>query len=181
MPDPMLRSPLALAAVPAPDGREPGVTLHELRPAGLALVAAWPATLDRVEAILRGPDRVLTLGPGRFLVVGADADPVPALAEVLEVETAVVTDLGHARSVFRVAGPRAQDLLQKDLAFDLDPAAFAPGATAQAAIHHVGVIVHRRGEAEFELYCFRGFALSLWEWLADAALEYGCRVEASAF
>ena len=47
---------------------------------------------------------------------------------------------------------------------------------AQTAIHHIGVLIHRREAEVFDLFVFRGFALSFWEWLTDAALEYGYQV-----
>jgi len=181
MPEQILRSPIAAAPIVTSDRPDPGIKLRELRPAGLALVAAWPETLDRVEQVLAGQEQVLSLAPGRFLVVGADTDPVPALRDSFDVATAAVTDIGQARSLFRVSGAPAADLLLKGLAIDLDAAAFPPGTTAQSAIHGIGVILHRRDGETFELYCFRGFALSLWEWLLDAGLEYGVVVEPSAF
>jgi sarcosine oxidase gamma subunit len=53
---------------------------------------------------------------------------------------------------------------------------------AQSAAHEVGVILRRLGADKlggdsFDLYVYRGFALSFWEWLTEAAAETGYRVD----
>ena len=55
----------------------------------------------------------------------------------------------------------------------LDPAM----TVAQSAIHEVGVILRRLSDDAFDLYVYRGFALSFWQWLCEAAEECGYRVE----
>ena len=74
------------------------------------------------------------------------------------------------------SGPAATKVLRKGLTLDLDPGTFPERAVAQTAIHHIGTLVHRREAEVFDLFVFRGFALSFWEWLTDASLEYGYRV-----
>ena len=39
-------------------------------------------------------------------------------------------------------------------------------------------LVHRAGADRYELYAMRSFALSVWEWLIDAALEFGYDIAA---
>jgi len=78
-------------------------------------------------------------------------------------------------------------VLAKGLALDLHPQAFPPLRVAQSAVHGVGVIVRRLspdkhgadklGGDSFDLYVYRGFALSFWEWLTAAAAETGYRVD----
>ena len=53
---------------------------------------------------------------------------------------------------------------------------------AENIIHEVGVILRRLGTDNlgadsFDLYVYRGFALSFWDWLTEAAAETGYRVE----
>ncbi len=38
-------------------------------------------------------------------------------------------------------------------------------------IHHTPVLIHCTGENSFHIYALRTFALSLWEWLVDAAID----------
>jgi sarcosine oxidase subunit gamma len=56
-------------------------------------------------------------------------------------------------------------ILQGSVLVDLETGAFPSGRVAQTPIHHVGVLLHRRSETEFELWVPRSFALSLAEWL----------------
>ena len=60
------------------------------------------------------------------------------------------------------------------------PSVFAVGQFALSGIHHTPVLVHRAGEQRFEIYAMRTFALSVWEWLSDAALVFGYEVQGSA-
>ena len=171
----------------------PAVTLAEVRPATVLQVGAWPQTRGAVESTLASflgfsvpqafgmssgdeATTVMTLGPGRYMIVSSDAGLREGLKEQLDAEMAVITDLGHARTVLRISGPAATKVLRKGLTLDLDPGVFPERAVAQTAIHHIGSLVHRRDAETFDLFVFRGFALSFWEWLTDASLEYGYRV-----
>jgi sarcosine oxidase subunit gamma len=178
---------------------EPGVTLAERRLVSLVQVAAWPETAeavtDTVASLLRcappqGPagssgdaeGAILALAPGRLMVESRDPRLAQRLAEQIGSALGAVTDLSHARIAIRVSGPKAAWVLAKGLALDLHPQAFPPLRVAQSAVHGVGVIVRRlsadkHGGDSFDLYVYRGFALSFWEWLTAAAAETGYRVD----
>jgi len=175
-----------LAASPAAQGA--GARLAELRPAAIAQVTAWPDTDKSVgeaignlfgeapgpvgTAVENGPVTVITLAPGRTFLVSENDDLVSALTAALPASQAAVTDLSHARTVLRLTGEAAADILGKGLAIDLHPSVFAPGRAAQSVIHHMDVLIIRREDEVFDLVVFRGFGLSLAEWLLDAGLEY---------
>lgn len=184
------------ARVPAGDA---GVTLTERKLVSLVQVAAWPETAEQVESILasllgcappQGPSgssgdaagAILVLAPGRWLLESRDPRLAERLAEQVPAALGAVTDLSHARVALRVAGPKAAWILAKGLALDLHPAAFPPMKVAQSAAHEVGVVLRRLGTDSlgadsFDLYVYRGFALSFWEWLTEAAAETGYRVD----
>ena len=181
---------------------EPGVTLTERKLVSLVQVAAWPDTAEAVEGIVaslvgcappQGPDgssgdastgnsggAILAIAPGRLLVESPDPRLAQQLAGQIGSESGsalgAVTDLSHARIAIRVSGPKAAWVLAKGLALDLHPAAFPPLKVAQSAIHEVGVIVRRLSPETFDLYVYRGFALSFWDWLTEAAEETGYRI-----
>lgn len=174
----------------------PGVELRELPPRAFAQVGAWPATEAEARRVLgevlgfavpEGAGRVASdagtacaaLGTGTYGVVSDGPDLAARLAAAMPAETAAVTDLGHARTGIRLAGRRAADVLAKGLAIDVSETAFPPGSVLQSAIQHIGVLVIRSEADAFELYVGRAFALSFWEWLTDASLEYGYRVVAA--
>ncbi|HEY6336323.1 MAG TPA: sarcosine oxidase subunit gamma family protein [Alphaproteobacteria bacterium] len=175
----------------------PGVTLA--RRGGLAIVqiAAEFGQIDaiaaRVEAALdlrlpRAPNRAsvsgdraaLWTGPGRVWIVGPDdGDLEAALVRALEGIGAAITGLGHSRTVIRLSGPRVRDLLSKGCGLDFHPRAFGTGAAMQSSYEKIGILLHALDDAStFDLYVYRGFALTLWEHLLDGALEFGCRVVA---
>jgi sarcosine oxidase subunit gamma len=183
---------------------EPGVTLTERRLVSLVQVASWPDTRDQVSdtvaSLLRcappqGPagssgdaeGAILALAPGRLVVESRDPRLAQRLAEQIGPALGAVTDLSHARIAIRVSGPKAAWVLAKGPALDLHPQAFPPLRVAQSAVHRVGVIVRRLspdklggdklGGDSFDLYVYRGFALSFWEWLTAAAAETGYRVD----
>ncbi len=171
---------------------DPGVVLAERPIAALVQVCAWPGTVDRVAGVIAsvagcpvapnqggssagGGAAILNLAPGRWLVDADDPRLARHLAERIDADLGTVTDLGHARVVVSVAGPKAGWVLSKGLPLDLDPAAEPPLDVAQSAIDGIAVIVRRRAADRFDLYVYRGFALSLWSWLTDAAAETGWR------
>jgi sarcosine oxidase subunit gamma len=170
-----------------------GVTLKERRPASLVQVAGWPSSAGALTERVREATGVappppgnaasnndLTLlwtAPGRWLIVSETrADLAETLTAAIAVDIGTVSDLGHARCVLRLSGPMAPSVLAKGLAIDLHLRAFPVDGVVQGSLHHMGVLVHRAAADAFDLYVFRGFAVSLLEWLTDAATEYGCAV-----
>lgn len=181
----------ALAHLPQIFVENAAVSLTESRFDSILQVAAWPDTLRTVQAVIaeflgvEAPPTgraatgkniiVAAVAPGRFLLAGVADDLAPRLEAALPSADAAVSDLSHGRVVLRLEGEAATALLAKGVALDLDLTAFPPGRIAQAAIHHVDVLVHRLGETTFELWVLRGFAEALAEWLIDAGGELSIR------
>lgn len=169
----------------------PGVTLREVRDAGLWQISAWPETTNAVGGKLAG-------------IAGVDAAPGPlqsaagaggtllrvqpfvwwlTRAEVatareameIDAEQGTSIDLSHSRAVIRIEGPRARDLLNRGLPTDLRPKSFPDGAFIGGAIHLVGVNLHHR-DGGYDLYIPRGFAVTIWEFLTETAAQWGYEV-----
>lgn len=165
--------------------------LGETRGLALTQIAAFAATLpDLAEAVLpvlgqRLPDRVgnvlhsgrtqvMKIGAQQFWITSpASADPLGALLEAVPPEVGSVTQLSHSRTRFFVDGTESRQLLSKGIALDLHAEKFLVDEFAVTGLHHVPVLLHRSGEYRYEVYAMRTFALSLWEWLIDAALPFG--------
>jgi len=124
----------------------------------------------------------LWLGPDEWLLVappGAEARLLKAVRTALAGVRGAVTDVSEGRTVLRVAGPRARDVLAKGCPVDLHPRAFGPGRCAQTRLAKALVIVHQLDDVPtYDVYVERSFADYLWHWLEDAALEYGFAVVA---
>jgi sarcosine oxidase subunit gamma len=91
---------------------------------------------------------------------------------------ASVIDQSDGRTIVRISGPRARDALAKGVLVDLHPSVFQPGHTAISTISNVGVHFWQLDLAPtYEFAMFRSLAVSFWEWLVDAAAEFGVSVE----
>jgi sarcosine oxidase subunit gamma len=179
MADDVLRCRSALAALYREGSREkePGVSLAERRLPGMIEVRTWTdeTTLAGIalphanRAAVTGEVAALWLGPRRFLLVG------PGLHGRLELSGAALVDQSDARAVIRIAGPRCRDVLAKGTGIDLER--FAVDDVALTLLGHVAVALHGAGAEAIDVFVPRSYALTLWEWLLDAAEEYGLRVE----
>lgn len=190
------RSALAEALKPGVHGAAgpegPGIETRELRPLTVVQVAAFdteraasaigtaigaPAPSGRNGVASAGDTTVLWTGPGRWLVVEPESrDLASLLHHHCPGDVAAITDLGHARAALRVEGAKVRDLLAKLCTLDVDPAAFPLATCAQTQFGQIGVLLYCRVHDGFDVFVPRSFAVSAWEAILDAALEFGCRV-----
>ncbi|WP_170984566.1 sarcosine oxidase subunit gamma [Rhodoligotrophos defluvii] len=178
---------------------EPGVVLSEGRGLVTVQLTAWPDTASAVAVKagqvaqtamppsmrigISGQTTVLQVGPERWwFVVPASSDLRQRLEAAFSAEEAVVTDLSHARTIVRITGPKARDLLARVVPIDLHPAVFPRDSIAQTIMHGVGVLLHFSGSASdgdiFDLHIPGTFALSHWEWLVHQAEGLGLEIRA---
>lgn len=188
--------------------RQPGRTgsdgsralrLGEVRGFSLVQVAGFAGTIGELERSVSaalgvselpakigmageaGARRIFCTGPEQFWVTAPSADNLAArLQEVVPAAMGAVTALSHSRTRIFIEGAPVREVLVRSMPLDFHPAAFVVGQFALTGIHHTPVMVHRAGENRFEIYAMRSFALSIWEWLTDAALAFGYEVEAGA-
>lgn len=176
-------------------GGLPGIVLEERRPSAVAQINGAPPREPMAKALSflklqTAPEprqaclghgvTLLWNGPGQWLAVASTAPAAEFIAdlrEALEAEGATVTDLSHARTVIRVAGPKVRGVLLKGCPLDIED--FNVDDCAASLLGHLNVQIHCVGERTFDVYVFRSFGLALWEWLTDAALEYGVETRAS--
>ncbi len=195
------RSALAAAYLPGSYGasgeRGPGVVLRELRGLNVVHIAgdasdkAFAAavrtetgcalpTEPNTAAVAGSECTVLWLAPERWLVVSARHGE--GLLEerfrlALASGSAAVTDVSSGRTVIRVSGRRARELLAKNCPIDLHERAFTAGGCAGTNALQIAVLLHALDSDTIDVYVARGFAQSLWEQLTEGAAEYGYRVD----
>jgi heterotetrameric sarcosine oxidase gamma subunit len=168
--------------------------LGEVRNWSLVQIAAFASTLAEFEravspllgvglpsgigeVVSGGTRRLLKTGPEQFWIVGPGTDDMAArLQAAVAPEIGAVTPLSHSRARIFVEGEPARELLAKGIPLDLHPEVFRVDQFALTGLHHTPVLLHRSGEHLYEIYAMRTFALSLWEWLTDAALPFGYEV-----
>ena len=189
----MLEPVSALAGETTPRAFGPDLALAERRIGPVWQLAAWPDRLPKAAAAvaaaagvktapgpLRAVDgggkgasgaRLLRVEPLKWWLVTEASSP-PDTPDAPDMGGAgAVLDLSHSWTVIRVEGARAPDLMARAAPLDLRPRAFPEGSVATSAIHHVSVTVDARAGG-FDLYCPRGFALSLWEHLCEIAEQF---------
>jgi methylglutamate dehydrogenase subunit D len=131
-----------------------------------AIAGKLPANVG--TAIESGGRTIMRVGPEQFWFAGPETDD---LAMRLASRCAV-TPLSHSRTRIFIDGAPARDVLAKGIPLDFHDSAFGPGMFAMTGLHHTPVLVHCVSESRFELYALRSFAMSVWDWLTDAALEF---------
>ncbi len=158
----------------------PALTLRERR--GLAMAQVNGAPEDSAPAplgsVAQGDTTLLWTGPGQWFAVSESLDAGALLAgleERLSSTDATVSDVSHARTVLRVSGRAWKDLLAKGCPADID--AMAPGDCVASLLSHFTVIIHCVDDDHADVYVFRSFGASLWEWLKRGAEEFGYTVE----
>jgi len=120
---------------------------------------------------------IMWLGPNEWLaVMAADNDGKLSdnLAERLDDVHHAIVDVSHARAVIGLEGANARDVLMKGTNIDLHPRAFEAGNCIQAQLGRCHMLLHQiDNKPEYDIYIHRSFAVYAWNWLSDAAREYG--------
>jgi len=175
----------------------PGVTLAERRGVALVQVSAWDTDGEPLRAALAtatgidvpaepnttagdGTTTVLWAGPARWLVMRPathgwelERDLRDALGEA----DAAVVDVSMGRTIVRLTGPATRRVLAKGCAVDLHPDALPPGRVVLTALGHFSTTIHLADSTPTaDVIVARSLAVSLWEWLCEAAREDGYTV-----
>ena len=125
-----------------------------------AAIGDVPAEVGK--ALVSGGRTIMRTGPAQVWVIAPRADEVPG----------ALTPLSHGRSRILIEGGPARDVLAKGIPLDFHRDVFNPGRFAMTGLHHTPVLVHCIAGNGFHLYALRSFAMDVWEWLTDAALEF---------
>jgi methylglutamate dehydrogenase subunit D len=95
-----------------------------------------------------------------------------SLYDAVEAPNCFVTPLSSSRTRIEISGAPARDVLAKCAAIDFHPKEFKAGTFVMTGIHHVPILIHCVSVDQFHLYVMRTFALSIWDYITDAALEF---------
>ncbi len=123
------------------------------------------------RAVRAGDVTLLPLAPRQWLLMAPHGRDGALARETARRLSGVghVSDQGHGRVLFRVAGNAATELLTRGCRLDLDPVAAPPGFVAQTTMADVGVLMHRVERNVFHLLLYPGYARSFWDWLRETA------------
>jgi sarcosine oxidase subunit gamma len=124
---------------------------------------------SKIGTALESEGRTLfRTGPLQLWFIGAANDDLATKLSPL----CLVTPLSHSRTRIALEGEPARAVLAKGIALDFHKDAFTPGQFAMTGLHHTPVLVHCVRQDRFDLYVMRTFAVTVWDWLTDAALEF---------
>jgi sarcosine oxidase subunit gamma len=124
--------------------------------------------------------RLLKTGAEQYWIIMPEGDDRScSLQAAVAPGIGMVTPLSHSRTCLFIEGVAASELSARGIALDFHPDVFGVGQFALTGLHHTPVLIHRSGENRYELFAMRTFALSVWEWLTDAALSFGYEIVAS--
>lgn len=129
----------------------------------VSIIGKFPEQVGR--ASVHQSRTLMRIGPSRYWVI---EEKTTGLASELQGQ-AIMTPLSHSRTRILLEGPRARAVLARSAPLDFHPGSFAPQDFALTGIHHMPVLIHCIGVHAFHIYALRTFALSVWEWLEDAA------------
>jgi heterotetrameric sarcosine oxidase gamma subunit len=173
----------------------PGLVIVERRPLTIVQVSEIPGVAGNRSALekalglaLPHPGKAaaadaraaLWVGPGRWFVVEQGRGDLATRLETAAAGSLAVTDLSHSRTVLRLWGAKVFDVLAKGCAVDLHPRSVAAGDSIVTGLARHAVVLHVVDAAPtVDVYVYRSFGQDLFEWLTEAASEYGYEVAAS--
>lgn len=147
-----------------------GVTLTEVTPAVLTLIAPWREQDRALDAALRaahdlglpGPgratgksgNRAIWFGQGQIMLVGPEPDATLA-------DHAALTDQSDGWAVVDLEGDAVPDVLARLVPVDLRPTVFRRGHTARTQLDHMHVSLTRLGVRRWRIMAFRSMARTL--------------------
>jgi heterotetrameric sarcosine oxidase gamma subunit len=156
------------------EGQE--VNLREVPVGYLTQLAGWNNFVPFSAELLRGSSLALAadyripwrgndsvvwrIAPDRVLIRSNTPFVFASTTEL------VTLDLSQARVRLHLEGPGTPGLLSRLAAIDFSETSFPVGSFVQAGIHHVGVLIDRPGQLEFELFIPTTWAGSLVELIA---------------
>ena len=119
-------------------------------------------------ALWMSPDELLLLTP-----YGEAGVAVDKLTEALSGVHHLAVDVSDARTMFKLEGDAAREVLAKGAPVDLARDQFSIGDLRRTRISHVAAAFWQSGESPdvFEIICFRSYASYLWEWLEESSRE----------
>jgi len=138
--------------------------------------AVKAATGSVMPGIRKATDSVLWMSPDELLLLcpyGEQAATIAKLTDELVDTHHLAADVSDARTLFRLEGDAAREVLAKGAPVDLARDRFTKGDLRRTRISHVAAAFWQSGDSPdvFEIVCFRSYARYLWLWLQESSRE----------
>ncbi len=132
-------------------------------------------------AVGAGEVTAVWIAPTTWLVLrpwSATADLARGLAAICGTSASVV-DQSAGKTVLRLSGVKARDVLAKGCRVDLHPRVFGPARAAVTPIAHIPAVVQQvDATPAFDLIVPSTLAEDFFEWLCVSAAEFGYEIQA---
>ena len=165
----MLKRSSALASAQPVDGtglsivEDPNFVLTQYAGTEKVLKKALGKIPARVGVALEQDGRTqVRINPTQIWLIG----------DLVKSDACIITPLSSSRTRIALDGENARAVLAKLCAVDFHQKHFKPGMFVQTGIHHTPALIHCTNENTFHIYAMRTFALSVWETVADASIEF---------
>ena len=119
-----------------------------------------------------GDVKALWLSPDQWLILCArEKAPVLAadLAKAVEKTHALAVDVSDMRSIIRIEGECAREVMMKGCSLDLADAEFSPGYVRRVRFAEAAALFNVVESETIDLYVFRSYANYAWDFLLKAA------------
>jgi sarcosine oxidase subunit gamma len=151
--------------------------LREHITGGKPVVLAGQELPSQVGRTLSGRARVLSIGPGEWLIVSDEHQALNVREPIehdLSEQGLALVDLTGGLVAIDVRGSVAREVLSKGGGLDFHPRSFPAGQCARTRFAQIPLIVECVDEPiRFELTVPRSYCDYLHAWLIDAAAEFG--------
>ena len=175
-------------------GDTPGIFLSDVRGRAVVQAVGWPDSFDEISkrlaeaaggtppetfgiASVADTVTVLWVGAERLWFTADDLNLICRFDGCVTDEEAMLLELSDSRTILRIKGSGARQVLTKGVAVDLHTSVFPVQAIAHTTVQHASVLLHRVGPEAFELYAPRSYAVNIWHWLTESSGEFGYEVE----
>ncbi len=119
--------------------------------------------------------RIYWLGPNEWLLrvaSGRETDLEERLRRSYSGHLSLV-DVSGGHTLINLSGSGVATLLKKSCGYDFHPANFGSGRCVQTTFAKATALVSKTNHGSFELIIRRSFADYIFQWIIDAAAEYG--------
>ena len=121
-------------------------------------------TFGDVKALWLSPDQWLILcARDKALTLAAD------LAKAVEKTHALAVDVSDMRSIIRIEGERAREVMMKGCSLDFTDTDFIPGYVRRVRFAEIAALFNIVDDNSIDLYVFRSYANYAWDFLLKAA------------
>lgn len=124
----------------------------------------------------RAEKNLLWVGSKRWWLVQPETEADLAKVKQDFDAAAAITEHSQGRVVLRLSGQSVRDLLSKGSKVDFYSPVVTKNWCRPLPLDHFDVVLHCLAKDQVDVYVNRSFALSFWEWLIDAAAEFGGEV-----